>query len=261
MLNKETLFAGVMMAFFGVCGASSLPASAQSSVKQPNSAVRSINNSVAAGRGQQQTPYLIELLPGHGANLSFIPTGETVTKVWLDNPSFATLDVDGCLQGLGRECKQEGAQVLHLRRIKQLNIAGLPKTNSSLLTVVTNGTSGRQVYLFRVVAANSTRSGNIAHTVEVLPNSVASNAVSATKSDTQIDISQVRLGLMVALNRRLVTKDSVLWNRIINFLRRERSGELIPQAAQNSGISMQLLTKLQELGTSATPNVESLTDE
>lgn len=261
MLNKEVLFAGVILAVFGVCGVSSLPASAKSDATQASSAVRSINSSVAAGRNQQQTPYVVELLPGHGVNLSFIPTGETVTKVWLDNPSFVTLDADGCLQGLGRECKQEGAQVLHLRRITQLNIKGLPKTNSSLLTVVTNGTAGRRVYLFRVVAANSEKVGKTAHTVEVLPDNVAPNTMSPLVADTQVDISQVRLGLMIALNRRLITKDSVLWNRIINFLRKERSGESIPQAAQNSGISMQLLTKLQELGTSATPNVESLTNE
>jgi len=40
----------------------------------------------------------------------------------------------------------------------------------------------------------------------------------------------------------------VLWNRIISFLAKVRSGELLSIAAQTSGISMQLVTKLQEMG-------------
>ncbi len=201
----------------------------------------------------------IELLPGYGVNLSFIPTGETVQKVWFDNPAIASLDVDGCLEGLGRECEQVGASILHLRSIKPLNIPNLLKTNSSLLTVVTNGANGRKVYLFRVVAkkAKTTSATNRTHMVEVVPEMTSTVALTPLPSviNSQRDFNQMRRGLTVALNRRLITKNSKLWNRIASFLVKVRSGEPLSTAAQTSGISMQLVTKLQSLGnTSSSDN-------
>ncbi|MBW4628993.1 MAG: hypothetical protein KME49_26665 [Brasilonema octagenarum HA4186-MV1] len=221
--------------------------------------VRRVSVSVATGqRGEKLTT--IELLPGYGVNLSFIPTGETVQKVWFDNPAIASLDVEGCLEGLGRECEQEGASVLHLRSMKPMNIPGLHKTNSSLLTVITNGSDGRRVYLFRVVVANTASARNHVHTVEVFPDAASSPSIPTplpSAIGAQGDFHQIRRGLMVALNRRFITENSVLWNRVVSFLVKVRSGEPLSQAAQTSGISMQLVAKLQELGNTSNSNLNS----
>lgn len=207
--------------------------------------------SVAVATGQSGTsPMLIELSPGYGVNISFIPTGEKVEKVWFDNPSFASLDVDGCLSGLGRECQQNGATVLHLRRINQVNIPGLPKTNSTSLTVVTAGAAGRQVYVFRVAMGDKNPQY---HTVEVTPkeapSAVASNPPRLTSVLTQYqDWQMMSRGLIVAQQQRLIRRDSPLWKRIENFLVSVKTGEPIEVAAAKRGISLQLVKRLQELG-------------
>lgn len=212
--------------------------------------VRRVSVSIATGQSAA-SPVLIELSSGYGVNISFIPTGETVEKVWFDNPSFATLDVDGCLSGLGRECQQNAATILHLRRINSLNMPGLPKTNSTLLTVVTAGAAGRRVYVFRVAMGGNKNSQY--HTVEVTPKEapqvLASNPPRLTSVLTQYQDSQMMSrGLVVAQQQRLIRRDSPLWKRIEKFLVSVKAGEPIEVAAAKSGISLQLVQRLQELG-------------
>ncbi|WP_414585391.1 hypothetical protein [Scytonema sp. PCC 10023] len=214
------------------------------------SSVRRVSVPVATGQSAA-SPVLIELSPGYGVNINFIPTGETVEKVWFDNPSFATLDVDGCLSGLGRECQQfQGATVLHLRRINPLNIPGLPKTNSTLLTVVTAGSAGRRVYVFRVAMGGKNPKY---HTVEVTPKEVPSAVASHPPRLTSVlaqyqDWQIMSRGLIVAQQQRLIRRDSPLWKRIENFLVSVKVGEPTEVAAAKSGISLQLVKRLQELG-------------
>lgn len=220
--------------------------------------VRRVSSSMATGASGTQPP-LIELSPGYGVNISFIPTGEVVEKVWFDNPSFATLDVDGCLSGLGGTegfCEQNGATVLHLRRINQLNIPGLPKTNSTLLTVITSGSAGRRVYLFRVAMGSGTPKY---HTVEVTPAltppSTASNGTGHSSSIVQAasNWQTFQRGLTVAEQKRLIRRNQPLWNRIENFLTRVKAGEPIESAASMAGISLDLVRRLGELGRTDLP--------
>ncbi|GAB1541319.1 hypothetical protein NUACC21_39900 [Scytonema sp. NUACC21] len=126
-----------------------------------NSVLRSIFSCQAQGLGgaiPQITVWFQQ-----GTNLSFIQTGETIKKVWLDDPSQVTLDFDGpvCMQ-FGQQgsetgdCENSAASVIHLRRIKKLDIPGLPNTNSTLLTVVTEKQGQRKLYTFRVIYSNGT---------------------------------------------------------------------------------------------------------
>ncbi len=120
-----------------------------------NSVLRSIFSCQAQGLGGA-TP-TIKVWFKQGTNLNFIPTGETIKKVWLDDPSQVTLDFDGQLcpefspQSNNTEnCENSGASVIHMRRIQKLNIPGLPHTDSTLLTVVTEGQGRRKLYTFQV---------------------------------------------------------------------------------------------------------------
>lgn len=227
-------------------GGSGLPAFAETSTLW----VRRVEIPEATGQTGQE-PVLIELSPGYGVSISFISTGETVEKVWLDNPSFATLDVDGCLLGLGggqqaMGCQPQGATVLHLRRINPLNFPNLPKTNSTLLTAITRGLAGRRVYLFRVATGGNNPKY---HMVEVVP---PSKTASATKYrsvvDSVTDWQLFKRGLTVAQQKRLIRQGQPLWNRIQNFLVRVKAGEQIDLAAAASGISLNLVRRLEELG-------------
>jgi hypothetical protein len=203
-------------------------------------------------------PVLIELSPGYGVNLSFIPTGETVEKVWFDNPAIATLDVDGCLSGLGggmpgfsfqqAQCQHQGATVLHIRRIAPLNFPNLPKTNSTLLTAITHGKTGRHVYLFRVALGGNNPKY---HTIEVVPPTITATLTKyRSVVDSVTDWQLMSRGLTVAEQKRLILPSQPLWNRIQNFLARVKDGEQIESAAAVSGVSLNLIRRLKELGSS-----------
>lgn len=69
------------------------------------------------------------------------------------------MDFDGpmCMQ-FGQErnanvgdCKNSGANVIQLRRIKKLKIPGIPDVKNTLLTVVTERQGQNKLYTFRVL--------------------------------------------------------------------------------------------------------------
>lgn len=205
-------------------------------------------------------PVLVELSPGYGVNLSFIPTGDTVEKVWFDNPAIATLDVDGCLSGLGgggssnqqAQCQYQGATVLHLRRINPLNFPNLPKTNSTLLTAITRGRTGRHVYLFRVALGSSSPKY---HTVEVVPAVTATATKYRSVVEAVTDWQLMSRGLAVAQQKHWVRRSQPLYGRIQNFLLKVKGGEQIESAAAAAGISLNLVKRLEELGRSSDVSV------
>ncbi|AKG19983.1 hypothetical protein [Calothrix sp. 336/3] len=94
-----------------------------------------------------------------GTNLSFLPAGEIIKKVWLNDPSQVIIDFDGevCQQfGQGgnansNDCKSSGANVIQLRRISKIKIPGIPHTSNSLLTVITEGQGKTKLYTFRII--------------------------------------------------------------------------------------------------------------
>lgn len=207
--------------------------------------VKRISNTVATGNSEREIP-LIKLSPGYGVNISFIPTGEKVEKVWLDNPAIASLDVDGCLSGLGKECEPgNGATVLHLRKIKPLDFKQLPSSNSSLLTVVARGEDKRQVYLFRVAMGDTKPKF---HTIEITPTQQESNTNRFPNITGIKNLQLIMRGLEVAQQQHLITEESRLMRRIQNFLVSARAGEQINVAARKNGISLRLVNRLKELG-------------
>jgi hypothetical protein len=210
--------------------------------------VKQVSQDIATGNSSQKIPQ-IELSPGYGVNISFIKSGEIVEKVWLDNPAIASLDVDGCLSGLSQQCEQPGATVIHLRKINRLKLPQLPSVNTSLLTVVTKGKSQRQVYLFQVVTVNKKPDY---HTLEILSNSnpIPESTIYSNINNTN-KLQEIRRGLNIAKQQGLISDNSRLWKRLEEFLINVRSGKSINIAARDSGISMQLISRLVELGSDA----------
>lgn len=212
---------------------------------ESNLRVKRVSVDAATGNSTTEIP-TIELSPGYGVNISFIKSGEIVEKVWLDNPAIASLDVDGCLSGI-QKCEQEGATVLHLRRINPLNVPQLPKTSSSLLTVVAKGNSGRRVYLFRVAMSDKAPKH---HTIEVAPDLNMPRQNSDFLGVNNIEnLQSMSRGLKIAQQQGLISPNSRLWMRIENFFTNIKTGESISSAARNSGISIQLVNRLIQLGT------------
>lgn len=93
---------------------------------------------------------------GHGLNANFIPTRETIEKVWIDDQSKIGISFDGNLcqwtSSQQAQCNNSGATVIHLRQTKLINFPDLPRSHngSTLLSAITQGESGRKLYQFSV---------------------------------------------------------------------------------------------------------------
>ena len=196
------------------------------------SAIREISSRSASGAGAIPS---VKVFPGSGLNISFIATGERIQKVWLDDPSFLTVDFDSALPG---------ASLIHLRRINYIHFEQIPSGNSTLLTVITEGKNGKQQYLFNITYGQGS------------PDYVALNIV-PDKQEKQASVfleQQIRQGLTVAQSRGLISQKNNnlnLISRVESFLEQLKAGKTPEAAAANSGISMALVNKLSSLGRSS----------
>jgi hypothetical protein len=144
-----------------------------------NAVLRSIFSCQAQGLGGVIPT--IDVSYQQGTNLSFITAGEVIKKVWLNDPSQVTMDFDGpvCMQfgpkpnTSAGDCKNSAANVIQLRRIKKLNIPGLPNTSNTLLTVITEGQGKNKLYTFRVIYGTDSPGY---HTLAVFPDSSGQEA-------------------------------------------------------------------------------------
>lgn len=191
----------------------------------------------------------IAIYPGHGTTLSFRSTGEKVYRVWLDDPSNVTLDFDDANCQSAAESRACAAQIIHLRRINPLHFPGLPTTSTTALTVVTD----RHLYQFRLVfPATGLPPSAI---VNVQTNSQDSQKRSGTTFLSFQGMSSTVLiarGLDAAVSQNLLAQGDALWNRVKSLLQLTQSGVPIRQAAQQAGVSQELLQRLAELGQTST---------
>jgi hypothetical protein len=158
----------------------------------------------------------------------------------LDNPSFVVIDGDGCLQGLpgSVNCNGPGAKVLHLKRINDLKIPGLPSTNSSLLTVITTGPDGGGIYLYRI--NKSAR-----------PHSLIFEMVPPTPEPSPVAsplITQLERGILVASTQGNIEN----WDSLKPQLRRVviylKQGQSLSQSLIRSEVSWERVGQILQLG-------------
>ena len=230
----------------------------------------------SSARGELDEPVSIGLVPGQGVNISVIPTGEIIKRVWLDNPSFATVDVDGCLEGLNnRSCDRPGARVVHLRRIEWIDFPGLPPAKDSLLTLVTQTPAGSSnVYVFRLYPSQQTHSHPV---VKIELDSPSQNSpefignLSSSGSEMNrspspylqwvgpvehFDLQQFERGVTIALNRQLLNRNGALLQRLNDFINRVEMGQTPANAARAVGISESLINRLLQFGQPNSPVIE-----
>lgn len=183
-----------------------------------------------------ETP-TIGLAMGHGLTISYLQSRRTIQKVWLDNPSWVTLDADGCLQGLSSgKCDMQGATSIHLRRIPPLPIPGLPKAGTSLLTVISRDEQGELlISTFRLVAGGTEHPPVV---MVVLPNSRLVGAVG---------LMAIRRGKDVAITQGLMRQNDDLSWKVDQFLKLAET-QPVDVAAKTAGISQSLVQRLNELG-------------
>ncbi len=192
------------------------------------------------GQANQMHPVNIALANGYGVTLSFLPSEQVITKAWLDNPNFVTIDGDGCLQGLrgSVNCDGPGAKVLHLKRINDLKIPGLPVTNSSLLTVVTTGPDGGGIYLYRINKA-------------VKPNSLIFEMVPPTPEPSPVSsplITQLERGITIASKKKNIEDWETLKPKLRRVVIYLQQGKNLSQSLNDSQVSWEQVGQILELG-------------
>lgn len=181
---------------------------------------------------------LIPIAQGQGVTITFIPSQQIVQKVWLDDPTWLTVDTDGCLEGLGNsKCEQSGATSVHLRRIKPLRIEGLPSTKISLLTIVTRDVSGSlKISTFKLQDATSAQHS----IVEVVPSTELGRL-------NNVDTILVRKGKNIAIAQGWLREGDRLSQKIDQFLTFSKT-ESAQVAAERAGLSIALVERLSSLG-------------
>lgn len=207
--------------------------------------VREIKQSQASGN--KGTLQIVNVWNGHGVSISFYKTGETIKRVWIDDPSQILLDSDGCLQGINEDCETSGARLLHLRRINRLNIRGLPKVWATHLTIITESPRGRKSYHFKVApASNKPQYSQIAIVPDFKP-----QRQKPIRKTPRINTANISRGINRAVRDGLVSKNDELYKRVKKLIYTINNGESdLQTAASKAGVSMQLIRRLQELGSS-----------
>lgn len=180
----------------------------------------------------------VVLYQGHGVTLNFREIGETIQRAWLDDLSKVTVDFDDPNCAVIGESARCAASIVHLRRIHPIEFPNLPATATTTLTVLTN----EDLYTFRLSFPDS---GTPAYSVLTLqergPVSLPTRTLDAAE--------QIEQGLLIAQRRRLISTDEPLWERIQTCLQLIAEGLSPAEAAEKSGISIELLNRLSELGT------------
>ena len=236
MTNSKLWILGLAASFITSIGCS--PSLADTGIRS----VRTIPQSKVTGtEAQLQT---VHVWPGHGVSISFFETGETIKRVWLDDPSRVLIDVDGCLEGLANnQCKNPGAGLIHLRQIEPLRIRGIPTaTNGAHLTVVTETQGGeKKTYNFWVVMGKGLPTYA---SVQITPD--------LTKPEVAppdaIAIAAINKGIQVATQSKWITRTNPLWGKLQKLVQQLEAGKNLTTAAQSARVSQRLVERLLELG-------------
>jgi len=193
---------------------------------------------IAAGEAQGLRGPVPDLWvwPGSSTNLSFIETGEIIRSVWLDDPTAFSMSFDGpmCV-GNSQSCPNSAATVIRL----QTQAPG----QNTLLTVVTTGPGGRQLYQFRLRSATGKPTYN---TVSVLP-----RQPEMQNSAPAVNAESILKGLAIAHQEGLVQKDGATWQKVQQAVRLIQSSQSLEQAAAAADLPAHILQKLGQMGSAA----------
>jgi len=210
--------------------------------------VRTIKQTQASG--QTATLQTINVWNGHGVALSFYQVQETIKRVWLDDPSQILVDTDGCLEKLDQNCQTPGAGLIYLRRIKKVNIPGLPQSPTTLLTVITQTSTGdRKAYSFRVaVSSGSPKYSQVIITPDAVETKTATTPQLPSLVTNLETVNSIRNGIAISIRNKTLTPNNELHQRLKKLLTYLQQGDELTAASNKAVVSMELVNKLIEIG-------------
>lgn len=195
------------------------------------------------GNGATVTVWL-----GNGTNIDFTRTGETIQRAWLDDAHAVTLDFDAALD------KSGSASIVHLKRVTGIHFPNLPETRSTLLTVVTRSPYGKKTYLFDVRYGSGTPKYA---TLAIVPDTQPITGGVAL-GDKTANWNDVERGLQRAIAQRLISVQSPVNQRVQAFLANVRNGMPMQQAAAQAKVSLAVVSKLAQIGTTSVSHPASI---
>ena len=216
-------------------------------------------------QGENALP-TINLPLGHTVNLNFIPSGEIIRQVHLDDRSRVVASFDSPLcpySATGDGSCRAGATVVYLRQISkpiafgQRAIAsyGAEGHSNSMMTIITTRPDGsnRKLYQFELrYLSGSTATRTIQITTSTprsSPNLSPSPLPRASPRviAPQARVQKIREGLAIAAARSLILPDSAIRPHLKSFFTLIESGKSFDDAVIQSEIPPEFLDWLQSL--------------
>jgi hypothetical protein len=130
------------------------------------------------------------------------------------------------------------------RRIEPLSFPGLPATETTTLTIVTD----QDLYTFQLAFPNS---GAPSYRILAIQPDVLSPyaaAILTTQIASPVGVQWVEQGLLEAQRQNLVATDEPLWERLQALLERLRQGTPLAEAVREAGVSEALVVRLAQMG-------------
>ena len=212
-------------------------------------------------QGENALP-TINLPLGHTVNLSFIPSGEIIRQVHLDDRSRVVASFDSPLcpySATGDGSCRAGATVVYLRQISkpiafgQRAIAsyGAEGYSNSMMSIITTRPDGsnRKLYQFELRYLSGSTATRTIQITTGTPRSSPSLLPRASPRSVapQARIQKIREGLAIAAARNLILPDSAIRPRLKSFFMLIESGKSFDEAVIQSEIPPEFLDWLQSL--------------
>ena len=210
-------------------------------------------------QGENALP-TINLPLGHTVNLNFIPSGEIIRQVHLDDRSRVVASFDSPLcpySATGDGSCRAGATVVYLRQISkpiafgQRAIAsyGAEGHSNSMMTIITTRPDGsnRKLYQFELRYLTGSTATRTIQITTGTPRASPPPRASPRAVAPQARIQKIREGLAIAASRNLILPDSAIRPHLKSFFTLIESGKSFDDAVIQSEIPPEFLDWLQSL--------------
>jgi hypothetical protein len=197
----------------------------------------------------------VPVAKGFGVSIDFNETGERIYRVWMDDPSRIVFDTDSPISSDSSGSVTAGATIIHLKQVNTIEFEGLPRTSSTLMTVVTQTTAGEnRSYQFRVTPINTESQVSLIRIIppaapvttrRPLPTSPTTQAIALTPEQSAIAI--ITAGMRKAHQQNLLTPDQPLWVQLEECLKLLSSGYTLNSALRESGATMSAISRLRQI--------------
>lgn len=190
-----------------------------------------------------------------GVNLSFLPTGEVIQRVWLNDPSRVVVDFDGCLpqSGGSQDCgESSGASIIHIRQLSERidfpAVAVSGNGRSVHMTVVTvNPSRQRRIYQFSLELRRGAPPFSL---VQIVPAThLSSSQVQQVSPVYQQEIlSQLSLGLARAESAQDPMLTASIRAKVAQLIALMQSGTPYTDAVRQAQVPSHVIQRLRALG-------------